>query len=159
MILVADSSALIAVSIYGGLPFLDALYGQVLVPQSVFNEVTDNNMPESEALKAYLSNKVIPVDAQYQVYLDAFADVGETDAMVLYKQLKADKLLIDDLRGRKVAAINQINTIGSLGVLLQAKRSGLIEHIRPYVHLLMGSRIYISQATIVAVFELADEKL
>lgn len=27
------------------------------------------------------------------------------------------------------------------------------------VHLLMGSRIYISQATIVAVFELADEKL
>jgi len=38
---------------------------------------------------------------------------------------------VDDKRGRKVAKINQIKTIGSLGVLLQAKRAGLIPKVDP----------------------------
>ncbi len=57
---------------------------------------------------------------QHYVYLDAFADAGETQAMLLYKEVTVDYLLIDDKRGRKVAKINQIKTIGSRGVLLQA---------------------------------------
>jgi predicted nucleic acid-binding protein len=47
------------------------------------------------------------VNLEAYVFLDAFADAGETKAMLLYKQLAADKLLIDDKRGRKVAKINQ----------------------------------------------------
>ncbi len=58
---------------------------------------------------------------QQYVYLDAFADAGETQAMLLYKELAADFLLINDKRGRKVAKINQIKTVGALGILLQAK--------------------------------------
>ena len=57
------------------------------------------------------------------------ADAGETEAMLLYKQIDADKLLIDDQRGRNVAKINHIETIGSLGVLLVAKQRGLINEI------------------------------
>jgi predicted nucleic acid-binding protein len=57
-----------------------------------------------------LQGKVRQVDLQSCVFLDAFADAGETEAMLLYKQLNADKLLIDDRRGRKVAKINRINT-------------------------------------------------
>lgn len=68
---------------------------------------------------------------QNYVFLDGFADAGETEAMVLYKQIAADKLLIDDKRGRNVAKLNQISTIGSLGVLLAAKQKGLIHEIAP----------------------------
>ena len=71
------------------------------------------------------------------VYLDAFADAGETQAMLLYKEVAADYLLIDDRRGRKVAKINQIKTVGSLGVLLQAKRIGLIPRVAPLVELVL----------------------
>ena len=71
------------------------------------------------------------VNLEAYVFLDAFADAGETEAMLLYKQLAADKLLIDDKRGRKVAKINQISTIGSLGVLLVAKEKGLIVEVAP----------------------------
>ena len=74
----------------------------------------------------YLQDKVRSVDMSRFVYLDAYADAGETQAMLLYKELDADFLLIDDQRGRKVAKINQITTVGSLGVLLQAKKKGLI---------------------------------
>ena len=47
------------------------------------------------------------------------------------KEIAADYLLVDDKRGRKVAKINQIKTIGSMGVLLQAKRAGLIPAVAP----------------------------
>jgi hypothetical protein len=74
------------------------------------------------------------------VLLDAYADAGETAAMLLYKELDADYLLIDDKRGRKVAAIKQIKTIGSMGVLLQAKRAGLVASIAPLLASIDASR-------------------
>ena len=42
------------------------------------------------------------------VYLDAFADAGETQAMLLYKEVAIDYLLIDDRCGRKVAQIKML---------------------------------------------------
>ena len=91
------------------------------------------------------------------VYLDAFSDAGETAAMVLYKELQADYLLIDDKRGRKVAAINQIKTIGSLGVLLQAKRAGKVLYIAPLLSQIEASPVFISKALVKTVLELAGE--
>lgn len=157
MLLIADSSALIAVSTYNGLHLLDQLHDKVIVPEAVYNEVTIDNRPEANALKSYLSDKVMVVDSRYQINLDAYADFGETQAMILYKQLGADKLLIDDLRGRKVAQINQIRIIGSLGILLQAKQKHLIDSVAPYIQRLQNSHVHLSQSAISAVLELANE--
>jgi uncharacterized protein len=157
MILVADSSALIALSICDSLHLLEALFGDVLVPETVFREVTQSDKPEAQKLRAYLQDKTRKVDMRAYVYLDAFADAGETEAMLLYKQISADKLLIDDRRGRKVAKINNINTIGSLGVLLSAKRAGLIPEVAPLIGRLTGSQIYISPSLAQTVLSLAGE--
>jgi predicted nucleic acid-binding protein len=94
---------------------------------------------------------------QNYVFLDGFADAGETEAMVLYKQISADKLFIDDQRGRNVAKLNHINTIGSLGVLLVAKQRGLISEIAPLLLQLEKSDIYLSKQLIATVLELANE--
>jgi len=69
----------------------------------------------------------------------------------------SDKLLIDDKRGRKIAKINGINTIGSLGVLLSAKQAGLITEIKPKLEAIKASRVYLSQSVINMVLELALE--
>ena len=97
------------------------------------------------------------VNLEAYVFLDAFADAGETEAMLLYKQLAADKLLIDDKRGRKVAKINQISTIGSLGILLVAKEKGLIAEVAPLLQQIEQSDIYLSPDLIATVIELAGE--
>ena len=129
MILVADCSALIALSACKSLCLLDALFGTVIVPETVLHEATNSDKPEAEALRIYLEGKVRQVDMGGYVYLDGFADAGETEAMLLFKQVHADKLLIDDKRGRKVAKINNISTIGPLGILLAAKQAGLIKWV------------------------------
>ena len=71
--------------------------------------------------------------------------------------MAADKLLIDDKRGRKVAKINQISTIGSLGVLLVAKEKGLIVEVALLLQQIEQSDIYLSPDLIATVLELAGE--
>jgi predicted nucleic acid-binding protein len=127
------------------------------VPEAVYYEATQPNKKQAKQLKAYLEGKVRRVDMQNYVFLDGFADAGETQAMVLYKQISADKLFIDDQRGRNVAKLNQINTIGSLGVLLVAKQRGLISEIAPLLLQLEKSDIYLSKPLIATVLELANE--
>ena len=157
MILVADASALIALSICESLHLLEALFGNVIVPETVFFEVAGTNKPQSEDLRQYLQGKVRAVNMEHFVYLDAFADAGETQAMMLYKQVAADYLLIDDRRGRKVAQINQIKTIGSLGVLLQAKRVGFIPKVEPLITKIAASPVFMSSGLIQMVLEIAGE--
>ena len=157
MILIADSSALIALATCDSLPILEAIFGNVLVPAAVFAEVTTFGKPQSVRLNNYLQGKVRSVDMQRYIYLDAFADAGETQAMLLYKELAADYLLIDDKRGRKVAKINQIKTVGSLGILLQAKRSGLIPSVGPLLKQIIASPVFLNEILIHAVLELAGE--
>ena len=157
MILIADSSALIALSVCDSLKLLDQLFSEVIVPQAVYEEVIKPEKPEAIPLQKYLTDKVVEVDMSHFVYLDAFADAGENEAMLLYKQKSADKLLIDDKRGRKVAKINEISTIGSLGVLLAAKQKGLIPEVKLYIDKIKESRIYLSPSLIQMVLEIANE--
>lgn len=94
MILVADSSALIALATCKSLNLLEDIFGHVLVPEAVFAEVTSQVKPQSERLHSYLKDKVRAVDMQRFIYLDAYADAGETQAMLLYKEVAADYLLM-----------------------------------------------------------------
>jgi predicted nucleic acid-binding protein len=157
MILVADASALVALAACDGLHLLDALFGEVWVPEAVLREVVIVGKPQSARLSKYLEGKVRAVDMQHFVFLDAFADAGETAAMLLYKELGADYLLIDDKRGRKVARINQIKTIGSLGVLLQAKRTGLVPAVAPLLEQIAESLVFLGPDLVRLVLELAGE--
>lgn len=157
MILVADSSALIALATCDSLKLLEEIFGDVFVSEAVFYEVTSLEKPRSEGLRSYLNGKVRSVDMRNFIYLDAYADAGETQAMLLYKELAADYLLIDDKRGRKVAKINKIQTIGTLGVLLQAKRLGLISKVAPLLVQISTSPIFMNEKLIKTVLDLADE--
>ena len=157
MILVADCSALVALAVCDSLDILERMFDSVVVPEAVYYEATRPDKKQAQALNIFLQGNVRQVNMQTYVFLDAYADAGETEAMLLYKQLAADKLLIDDKRGRKVAKINQISTIGSLGVLLIAKEKGLIVEVAPLLQQIEQSDIYLSPNLISTVLELAGE--
>jgi predicted nucleic acid-binding protein len=157
MILVADCSALVALASCDALHLLDALFGTVVVPEAVYREAVVGDRPQARRLEAYLKGKIRSVDPDHPVLLDGFSDLGETEAMMLYLQLSADKLLIDDKRGRRVAKVNRMNIIGSLGVLLGAKRANHIEAIAPYISELASSDVYLSTDLLAMVMEIAGE--
>ena len=127
------------------------------MPEAVYREAVVGSKLEAERLRRYLHGRVRALDPELPILLDGFSDAGETEAMLLYRQLRADYLLIDDRRGRLMAHIYNIQVIGSLGVLLGAQRAGLIEAVKPYVQRLSASDLYLSDALVSTVLEIAGE--
>ncbi|MFN0075394.1 MAG: DUF3368 domain-containing protein [Prosthecobacter sp.] len=78
-------------------------------------------------------------------------DAGEAEAIALYEELKADLLLVDELDARDLAEKLGIARIGLLGVLLNARKSGVLkEPLRPVFESLLqhgfrASRSFIEQ--------------
>lgn len=157
MLIVADSSALIALAVCDGLDILLRVYDDVRVPQAVFEEVAKQDKPESATLAIFLSGRVVGVDTTRIVLAAGGLGKGEIEAMALYKQLSADALLIDDYRAREIAKHNNINCIGALGVLLIAKKNGFISEIHPFILKFRKSSIHYSEELLQRVLSLAEE--
>lgn len=145
MILIADSSALIALASCKSLLLLDTLFHQVSIPQKVFDEIAVKGKQFSDELKNYLKDKIVQVDSDEFIISDDSLDAGELSAMVLYKKIKANLLLVDDKKGRKIARLNDIQIIGSLGVLLLAKSNQLITEIKPFISQMKEAEIHLSE--------------
>lgn len=158
MIIICDSSPLIALSIIDQLDLLDTLFGEVYVPASVFSEVAFVSKPEAHRIEMWAKGKVVsatnePLKQSFSMVLDE----GESEAMTLYFEKKADYLLIDEKKGRKIATYNHIRIVGSLGILLLSKRKGLISSVTPFLDLLQQSYIRISDDLYYKTLELAGE--
>ncbi len=145
MLVVADASALLALAACDQVTLLDALFGAVRVPPAVHGEVVVSGRPGAESLRIYLQGKLAPVDTAEYVIAVAGLGRGEVEAMALYRHLNADLLLVDDKRARRVADLNGMQTVGSLGVLLLAKRRTLISELRPLVTRMQEAGIHIGE--------------
>jgi len=155
MILIADSSALVALSIVDKLDVLEKLFGDVYVPRAVYEEVSQENKAESYKLKNYCKDRVLDIEASADFNITLGR--GESEAIVLYRERNADFLLCDDKKAKKFAQSFGLKVIGSLGILLKAKEAALITEISPLVEMLKGSRIFIDEKTYALVLRMAGE--
>ena len=156
--IVADSSALIALSTCQSLWLLERLFDDLKIPPAVFKEVTVLGKRHAQTLRTYLTDKMVPIDSKScQIKGNRGLGAGEFEAMILYLQLSADLLLIDDAKARKVASLNQIDIIGSLGILLRAKQEKLLTNLKPHLKILKASELYISEHLIEKTLNLAGE--
>ncbi len=157
MLIIADSSALITLATCNCLELLEKVFEEIKVPQAVFDEITIKGKSQSELLYDYLKEKIVTVNLQEFIIDTGNLGKGELEAMALYKRLSANFLLIDDLRARKIARLNDINIIGSLGVLLFGKEKGLIDRIKPILDKLRTSELFISESLLRQIQKLANE--
>jgi predicted nucleic acid-binding protein len=157
MLVIADSSALVALAACDALALLLELYGDIYAPQAVYNEVVIPGKPQAAALQKFLQKRIVAVDTTAYPVPDANLGQGEIEAMALYRFLVADLLLIDDRRARITAEAQQMRCIGALGVLLAAKQQGVIAEITPYIDRLRQSSLYYNPALLVKLLQLAHE--
>jgi hypothetical protein len=157
MLVVADTSALVALAACQQLHLLEVLFDEIRVPPAVHRECTVPGKPGATALGEYLSGKVAQVALSEFVIAVAGLGQGELEAMALYRKLSAGSLLLDDQRARKVARFNGIRVIGSVGVLLAARQRGHIQAPRPLLETIRRSGIHISDALVTEALRLAGE--
>ncbi len=142
MIVVSNSSPLIALARIGRLNLLASFYNQILIPAEVHHEVTaaGRGLPGAEEVR---SANWIEVVSQKSAGHPSLAQAcrnlgaGERGAILLAKSLQADLVLLDEWKARRVARDAGLSLVGSIGLLEAGARKGLVPNPRQaYIDLL-----------------------
>jgi predicted nucleic acid-binding protein len=128
MIVVSDTSPLTALLSVGEEEILPRLFKEVIVPLAVREELLRSHSP----LPSWLQVREV-VDPAEAHRLSSMVDEGEAEAIELAKELRADLLLIDERKGRRLAVAEGVRVIGLLGVVVLAKRRGFVSSARALV--------------------------
>lgn len=163
MIIVSDTSPLSNLAIVDHLFLLKEIYQTVVIPEAVAEEL-ENAQADEPRIAAVLSLDWVVVRTAQNVVLiselrnERLLDRGESEAIALALELGAEELLIDERLGRREAARLGISMTGVLGVLLIAKRRGLIPAVRPVIdELITVAKFRVSSQLYVEVLTAANE--
>jgi predicted nucleic acid-binding protein len=126
MLVVADSSPLHYLILIEAIQVLLALYAQVIAPPIVLEELSHPRTPP--AVRAWIAQPPVWLAVrQPQAVDDTLVNLGagETQAILLAQELRADVVLIDEEDGRRAAQQRALTVMGTLGVLARAAAQGL----------------------------------
>ncbi len=130
-LIIADSGPIFSLALIDKLDILTSLFSEVRIANAVWEEITLNK-------KISYFTKVYDFFISRTVKIKGFneltfiMDYGESESLILYKELEADYLLIDDKKARLIAENFEMKCIGVIGILVIAKNRNLIKEVRPY---------------------------
>ncbi len=120
MIVVSDTSPLTALLTIGEAELLPQLFREVIIPAAVKDELALYHDALPPWVRVIAAN-----DAEAVRGFASVVDEDEAEAIELAKELRADLLLIDERKGRRLAVKEGVAVIGLIGVVILAKRRGL----------------------------------
>ncbi len=127
MIVVADSSSFVVLIAIGHLDVLPTLFGRIIVPPAVAAELASPK--RTEAVRGFIAAPPAWLEIRTPAAIEAIAGLhdGESAAIALAAELKADRLIIDEARGRQAAVARHVRVVGTVGVLELAAEAGLLD--------------------------------
>lgn len=128
---IADTSSLIVLSNIHELELLKGLYGQILITPEVCAEygITSPSWIEIKAVEHIEKLQALSLNL----------DLGESSAIALALKTENRLLIIDEKKGRNVAVDLNLRITGILGVLVKAKKLGVIQTVTPLINKMEAS--------------------
>lgn len=150
MTIVSNTSPLSNLAVIGELDLLQQIYPKILVPPVVQSELMQFSEIQP-AIATRLATGWLEVqaaqDLQLVSALEQTLDPGEAAAIALATELKADRLLIDERLGRRIAMQRGLKVRGILGIIVNAKNQGLLPAAKPLLDRLINEAGFrVSQA-------------
>jgi len=142
------------------LDLLPKLFGKVVIPQGVFNELQVGQHPAAKLVQNLSWLEVVKVNNQQlveELQISFKLDLGESEAIALAEEIGASQLLIDEKAARKIAMARKLPLIGTVGVLLLAKRRGFLNSVKDVLDKMQAQGMRISDRLYVQVLILAQE--
>ena len=149
-VVVTDASCLIILNKLSLLHILPQLFNTVLTTPEIAQEY-------GKALPEWLLVKPVH-DYMMQKKFASMVDAGEASAIALAIETKHEYLITDDLQARKLSLKLGLSVIGSLGILLKAKKDGFLELLKPYLDDMKLSNFRVSDELYQAVLKKAGEE-
>lgn len=156
---VSNTTPLISLLKLGRLDVLMELYQEILIPTAVFEEI---EVGKNKSFYRNLSNidwvKIIKIENEdaRRYFLDL--DKGEAEAIILATEIGADLIIMDEKLGRFHAKHADLKVTGTVGVLIKAKREGIINELKPLLFELRAKDVWISEKFIDEILSLVHEK-
>lgn len=152
MIVVSDTTPLISLLKINRLDLLEKLFGQVLIPQAVFDELTADERFKLEAdqikRKQFIKVKAVKNPESANILKRATGlDQGESEAIILTDEQNADILLMDEAKGRTVSFQMGFKVMGTIGILMAAYEENelTVDEVRECIEGLQRAGRHISQ--------------
>jgi predicted nucleic acid-binding protein len=146
-IIVSDSTCLIGLERINQLELLPSLYYPIVIPPAVQEEF-------GRSFPWLVLDK--PTNKGLVTSLKLLVDKGESEAIALAYERRY-LLIVDDRQARKLAQQMGIQMIGTVGILVKAKRQGLIATLSPVLDDLEAHGFYLSQALKTEALKLVEE--
>jgi predicted nucleic acid-binding protein len=161
VIVVSDTSPINNLAAINQLHLLQQLYGTVVIPEAVYQELTDPDFPVAGAKEVqtftWIQTRAVE-DRTMVKALSSELDPGEAEAIVLALEMKAEQVLIDERRGRMIAAGLNLHYTGILGVLVEAKSQGFISTVKPLLDdLINKAGFWVAEPLYKSVLRLVNE--
>ena len=129
MIVVSDTSVLCYLVLINQTHLLEHLYGQIVIPTLVRDELLHPSAPSAVGIWASDFPAWVGVRATQSQPDEVLAvlDQGEQAAILLAEELHAALILMDERRGRQLARSRGFRVTGLIGILDDAAGAGLID--------------------------------
>lgn len=121
--IIADTSCLIILTKIGALDLLFDVYGKIITTPEIAEEY-------GTTLPSWIQINEV-ADKSRQQILEVQIDKGESSAIALALETPNSLLIIDDYKARKIAEKLALSFTGTIGVIVKAKKLGLIPSIKP----------------------------
>ena len=157
-IVIADAGPLIAFARLHQLDLLPQIFDRVFVTDIVFAECAGRaDFPESPLIRKAVDKKqlVLCTAPDFSAYAQKI-DAGEASAIAVAIEYGCG-VLMDDKTGRKMATNAGVPVIGTVGVLVLAKRNGLVPLVKPQLEKLAASGYFLSEEIIAAALAASGE--
>lgn len=158
---VADAGPLIAFGHLNGFDLFPEILGRVLVPEQVMRECLYNpDHPDAESIQSAIDKQwltVVQCNSEYLGALPPSLGEGECAAITLATQ-QGCPILVDDKLARSAARQVGLRIVGTLGMLLKAKKIGRLTELETALVLLQSRGYRLSADLIEEVLILAGEK-
>ena len=148
MRVVADSSPLITLAKVGCFHLLPRLYSRVIISPEIHHEVVVAGAGLAGALEVSQCDwiELQPLDNPADlraIHARLGLGLGELSAILLASQIRADLVLLDDFKGRRLAIERGLGVRGSVGILERLYRKGLLPDLRAAFQQLLAHRAYV----------------
>ncbi len=161
MTIVSDTSPILSLALIGQLELLHRLYGSITIPQAVHDEIAVSGAAYPGGADVARQDWIHVGRATNAIVIALLMrelDRGEAEAIALAIEVKANLLLLDEYRGRRIAQYLGLPYTGLIDTLIEAKRHHYLLTIKPVLDdLIQRAHFHLSRKLYKRTLETAGE--
>ena len=161
---IVNASPVIGLSKIGKLNLLWELFDEVYISEEAMKEVVAVSEVKSdgkeELERAVHNEKIIKYCVKDKAIIEKLygkLHKGELETIIGGQELEVDFVIIDEIGARNLAKIFSLIPVGIIGILVMAKKAGLIAEIKPSIEKLVENNFRLSKQLIIEVLKEAGE--